>query len=158
MTAGFLTRCHAHVCAATSWEEIGKDKKKIEKERGKGEAYRSIIGISLSSLLSSLKIFLFLLLPLLLIMASQGLHDHTLSVIIIFASNIVYHYSLDLKAIRHQTVYKFPKIRVVLLLSCRHVCKTHNARDYRSMPTFLLYDYAFDTLFRRRLSCSHLKK
>jgi hypothetical protein len=56
------------VCAATSSGEIWKDKK-IEKEGGNGgneEPYLSRIGISHSSLLSKF---------LLLLMASQGLHD-----------------------------------------------------------------------------------
>jgi hypothetical protein len=53
------------VCAAMSSGEIGKDKK-IEKEGGNEEAHLSRIGISHSSLLSKF---------LLLLMASQGLHD-----------------------------------------------------------------------------------
>ena len=129
-----------YVCCDILVRNGEKDKKKIEKEREKREAYFSTMAslFILSSLPS--KSFWFFFCLCFLLWNLKDYMIYTLSAVIIFASSIVHHHSLDLKAIGHQTVYKFPKIRVVLLLSCCHVCKTQRQRvqQYARLHTLWL--------------------
>ena len=108
-----------YVCCDILVRNGEKDKKKIEKEREKREAYISTMA-PLFILSLPLKSFWFFFCLCFLLWHLKDYMIYTLIAVIIFASSIVHHHSLDLKAIGHQTVTNFQRYECTapVVLSC----------------------------------------
>ena len=130
-----------YVCCDILVKDGEKDKKKIEKEREKREAYFSTMAslFILSSLPS--KSFWFFFCRCFLLWHLKDYMIYTLSAVIIFASSIVHHHSLDLKAIRHQNCLQISKdtsCTAPVVLSCLQNSQRHRVQQYAHLHTLWL--------------------